>query len=441
MGKSVLLVELNEFSLPLLRFAVRELNLPHIQRLLSFSESSTFTEDTYDSGYLEPWVQWVSVHTGQPSGLHKVMHLGDVPPAEVPQLWEMLSDRQITSGFWGVMNGDRKGAKHCLFFLPDPWTFVEPGFPAEIESILDLPRYFTKNRLSPRRLVLLGKGLKLFRRMMAIGVVQRSWAEWGFWLRGLMRFGPKPFVLFSIFEYLSALAFLHYRRTYRPRVAAIFLNLIAHAQHYYWRHDVTRLAPEMVFVLKIANRIMGLLWAESPVEQVTLVMNALTQTNTNQESTWVLYVQKRPDLFLKEIGVETVKIEQLMTNDAQAFFASESDRDLAHQRLQDLKVNGQRLLFVDSNGRDPLRLFYRLDYFEDLGPEAVLQFEGRTFAFYDHFERIVVRTGKHSPHGSVFSQGLKLPPRLLNHELCKFIVEASSTGEARVQSRTDRRPL
>src|SRR5689334_19871254 len=116
-GRTLTLVELNEFSLPLVERAVSELPLPHLRTLLELRRSRLWTDDTEESGYLEPWVQWVSVHTGQPAARHRIQHLGEVPDLGFPQVWEMLGRSGVKTGIWGVMNGARREATGCHYFL------------------------------------------------------------------------------------------------------------------------------------------------------------------------------------------------------------------------------------------------------------------------------------------------------------------------------------
>lgn len=423
MTKTTLIIELNEFSTPLLRFAASKMPLKNIERVLNFKETLTHTEDSYESGYLEPWVQWVSVHTGKPATEHKIMHLGDVPSREIPQVWEKLSAKGVTTGIWGAMNGDRKNSDKCLFFLPDPWTFCEPGYPAAVQDLLDLPRYFTKNRLSASKWILLKKGLRFLKVLWSSGALVRSIKYWPRWTWGVLRFGPKPFVQFSIFEHLSAFGFLHFKRVTQPQVSSIFLNLIAHAQHYYWTDGLNKLSPEMKFTLQVADDILGDLLDAAIPGQTTLVMNGLSQKNTNSEAPWIMYLQKRPLNFLNDIGVGSLRIDQLMTNDAHAFFKTAVERDRAYDRLKGLTVNGHRLLYVEKDQHDPLKLFYRLDFFSALPDDARLELDGQTFPFFEHFENVVVRTGKHVQSGVVFADGIELPRRLANHEINAHIFD------------------
>src|SRR3990167_7265173 len=105
--KKVLLLELNEFNAELLKRAADELNLRNIQKLCALHQTQLSTRDTYESDFLEPWVQWVYIHTGKSSQEHQIKHLGDVPHLETEQIWESLSKKGVSSGIWGAMNANR----------------------------------------------------------------------------------------------------------------------------------------------------------------------------------------------------------------------------------------------------------------------------------------------------------------------------------------------
>src|SRR5216684_1464349 len=130
----MLLIELNEFNNNLLRNVARAQGLRHVEEMLSWGHARTWTADEYETGFLEPWVQWVSVHTGVPSGRHRVKNLGDVPNLTEDQIWERWSRRGLSSIVWGVMNGNRRSAEKCEVFIPDPWTFSESAYPARFEG-------------------------------------------------------------------------------------------------------------------------------------------------------------------------------------------------------------------------------------------------------------------------------------------------------------------
>jgi hypothetical protein len=149
MKKRLLVVALNEFNKELLEEVAERYSLPNIKRILDLNVIETHAPDLYESRYLEPWCQWVSIHTGPPAASHKIRNLGDVPNLGEKQLWESLSDSGITSGVWSALNARMGEAPNCKFFLPDPWTFSETDTPNEPNRILNLPRFVAKNRLSP----------------------------------------------------------------------------------------------------------------------------------------------------------------------------------------------------------------------------------------------------------------------------------------------------
>ena len=117
MKEKILLIELNEFNLDLLNVAVKELGLKNIRKILNFRHSKTLSDDNEEGQGLDPWVQWVSIHTGKPSNIHNVFRIGDIPKLEFPQLWETLSQNGISTGLWGTMNASIKNKKKDVNFF------------------------------------------------------------------------------------------------------------------------------------------------------------------------------------------------------------------------------------------------------------------------------------------------------------------------------------
>ena len=63
--ESLLVIELNEFNIDLLKKGVKKLKLKNIEKILKFNHSNTLCYDNLERHGLDPWVQWVSVHTGK----------------------------------------------------------------------------------------------------------------------------------------------------------------------------------------------------------------------------------------------------------------------------------------------------------------------------------------------------------------------------------------
>ncbi|UUZ71777.1 hypothetical protein LP415_23795 [Polaromonas sp. P1(28)-8] len=316
----LLLVELNEFSVDLFKRGISELRLPNIERLLAMQASSTTTDDRVEHRGLDPWVQWVSTHTGVPSSQHRIIHLGDAPSKlGLKQLWEVLSACGISSGVWGAMNATRGSAERCVFFLPDPWTFEERAYPEPLNDLLALPRYYSKNYLDVSKTEFALRTLRLVRYVLGSGGLLRIVGLAPLILGGVLRNGMNNAMLFSLFDLFSTVLFLKQRKQHRTQLSLIFLNSIAHLQHHRWEAG-SRLTNDLQFGLRAIDRVLGMLFASREEGEAVVVMNALTQRNIVHEKPRICYRQINPARFLRDAGFGFDSVEQLMTNDAHVFF-------------------------------------------------------------------------------------------------------------------------
>jgi len=429
----MLLLELNEFNLHLLRAAAAHEPLPHVQRLLRLPRSVIFTQDRDETGFLEPWVQWVSIHTGEPSPNHAVKHLGDLPHTRHKFIWETLDQRGITTGIWGVMNGARRESKLCTFFLPDPWTFSEQAYPATLAPLLAMPRYLARNYLniSEAKVARLLLGF-VWTSVRSLGLCDFT-ASLGLLIRGVRQFGMRPLVFITWFEYLSTLAFLRYRAGHRPAFSLLFLNILAHVQHHYWTAGVKGVTPEIRFAIRAVDRLLGRIFAAIGEATPLIVTNALSQKNTKGERTWILYRQKDPRAFVDAIGLGAATVEPLMTYDAHVFFHTAAERSAAVMLLSEAQVSGRRVFEVEADNGNPLKLFYRINFTDELPVDAVLEVNGRRLPFFAWFTMVVKRTGRHIRAGTVFARGIALPAKLENHRLHDIIGRYFYAGDAAAQ--------
>lgn len=427
----MLLIELNEFNRDLLQRLSTRHGLENIARVLGWNRSDTWTSDEYETGFLEPWVQWVSVHTGVPSSQHLVKNLGDVPNLAEDQIWERWSRRGLTSVVWGVMNGIRRNASACRTFIPDPWTFAEEAWPAKYQGLIALPRYLAKNYLDFSKLTAGRKGYDLVRTL--IRSTKGSDFVDGlriFW-RGFRQFGPTNAVFIVFFEYLSAMAFIRDVEENRPEAAIIFINMLAHVQHHYWRTGDGSDCPQIVFAAFAADEILGKLLArcEGKIGNGRVVlMNALSQTCTIEEPPWILYRPNNHAGLVSFLGVKAAKVEPLMTYDAHVFFANREDAVAGTAILEGARIDGKPLFFVEPDTHDLLKLFYRVAMTDPVGAEAEFIYRNKTARFADHFTAIVQRTGKHNQSGDLFANFEIGRAKFLNHEVSAWLEQSTATA-------------
>lgn len=417
--KEIFLLELNEFSEPLLQEAAQLWHLENLKKLIRLSSTETFTEDTYESDFLEPWVQWVSVHTGKPSSSHQIKHLGDVPHLGINQLWETLSEKGISSGIWGAMNASRGRAKNCRFFFPDPWTASETAYPEELNRLLEPLRYISKNYLNLSSLKIGSLLRLLIKEKLGLSLLK----ELPSLIKNIIRFRAAPFVFISFIEYLATLLFLKYRERYKPDFSLLFINTIAHLQHHYWKSRSLKENPQIKLGMQYLDRIVGLLFAHLRAQEALVVTNALSQKNTHDEKPWILYRQIDQASFLKEVGICYTKVEPHMTHDAHLFFENASDCIKALQALQSAEILGQKLFHVETYTDNPKKIFYRIAFTDPVPPETSFTLQGKSFAFQKLFKPIVQRTGRHIPYGTLYSTHPIFPKNIKNHEIYDYLIE------------------
>ena len=122
MSGKVIVLELNELSPALMSRFIDAGFLPSFKRLRD--ESVVAISDAHEEPpALEPWIQWISVHTGLTYRQHKVFRLGDGESHTAKRTWDYVADSNLHAWVCGSMNGsataDRRENVHIL---PDPWS-------------------------------------------------------------------------------------------------------------------------------------------------------------------------------------------------------------------------------------------------------------------------------------------------------------------------------
>src|SRR3979409_1211562 len=86
--RRLIFIELNEINFDIVGAYLATKPLPAFRSLLSGYCVRTTAEQRYE--FLEPWIQWPSVHTGLSAKEHSVFRLGDIVNSQVPQIFERL---------------------------------------------------------------------------------------------------------------------------------------------------------------------------------------------------------------------------------------------------------------------------------------------------------------------------------------------------------------
>src|SRR5690349_6556084 len=131
MSENVILLEFNELSPTLMNRFINQGHLPNFKR---FSEESAvyLTEAKERAPHLDPWIQWVTVHTGLNFDEHGLEQLNEGHTLQAKRIWDYVAERNGSSWICGSMNvGHRPGIRGAV--MPDPWaTYVKPA-PDDLE--------------------------------------------------------------------------------------------------------------------------------------------------------------------------------------------------------------------------------------------------------------------------------------------------------------------
>ena len=415
----LLMVELNEFDPDYLRRMAKVMDLPNVRRMLSMAHAETTTEDLVEHQGLDPWVQWVGVHSGKPKAQHGIHRLGATRAQTSPQLWNAVAARGYTWGVWGVMNAPRGDAAGGHFFMPDPWSFDEQAHPKRLNDLLALPRYAATNYLDMNR----KQAFLSVLRLVKFFAPPSQWPLLARFatkaIRGLTMGGPNVHTFATLLDYLSVLYFVRMRAESQSDFSVIFLNHIAHLQHQFWANDDLP-HREMKLGLQVLEATLGLLFADRRSDEGIIVMNGLKQKNVAGKGFHV-YRQINPQAVIEALGVVGGKVEQCMTHDAHILFDNAADADRAESLLRRCVLSdGHDAFFVEREA--PTRVFYQLAFEHRVSAGTSLICGNYSRPFFEVFQLICERTGAHVPQGDIFFEGISLPNRLANHEIFEHVV-------------------
>src|SRR5712671_4156756 len=86
----MIVLEFNELSPALMDTFIDQGYLPNFKRLRDASQ--VFITDAEEvAPNLDPWIQWVTVHSGLSYDEHGIFHLGDGDKLAVKSLWDLIA--------------------------------------------------------------------------------------------------------------------------------------------------------------------------------------------------------------------------------------------------------------------------------------------------------------------------------------------------------------
>lgn len=225
MKNKTILLGLNELNFDYIKFYINKGILPNFKKIF---EIQTPVETVSEKEYklLEPWVQWVTIHSGKSYKEHNVFRLGDiVNNPKLSQIFEELEAEGLSVGAVSPFNANNR-LKKPTFFVPDPWTKTNPSgnwivkalYQAVHQSVNDN----AKSKLNLKSMISLGLGLLLYVPI----------SRWFHYVKTIFK-AKNPGAKAVVLDSLLADVHLTLWKKYKPDFSNLFLNSGAHVQHHY----------------------------------------------------------------------------------------------------------------------------------------------------------------------------------------------------------------
>jgi hypothetical protein len=101
-NKKLIFIQLNEINFSILKKYSSKFQFKFFTTLFFDKLIKTHSEKDYD--LLEPWIQWVSIHTGTSALEHGVFRLGDIKNFSHEQIFEKIEKKGKVVGAISPMN-------------------------------------------------------------------------------------------------------------------------------------------------------------------------------------------------------------------------------------------------------------------------------------------------------------------------------------------------
>ena len=225
MKNKTILLGLNELNFEYIKFYISLNLLPNFKKLFDIQfPIETISEN--DHKLLEPWIQWVTIHTGKNFDQHKVFRLGDiVNNPKLLQIFEELEAEGLKISAISPFNAENRLINPGLF-IPDPWTktnvsgnwVVKLLYKAIHQTVNDN----ANSKLSIKSIFSLAIGLLLY-------IPVYRWLHYIKLILKSFKPGYKSLILDNI---LADINLTNWKK-YNPDFSYLFLNAGAHIQHHY----------------------------------------------------------------------------------------------------------------------------------------------------------------------------------------------------------------
>ncbi len=413
--KKVILLEFNELSPKLIEGFMAQGELPNFRRLRD--ESRVFISDAEEAApNLEPWIQWVTVHSGLSYDQHGIFHLGDGHKLENKCLWDILSDAGLTVWVCGSMN-QRVDLPINGAVLPDPWAAEARPYPESLQPFYRFVRQNVQEYTNDRVPLSMGDYVSFVKFMVTHGLRLRTAIAIAKQLL-LERVNKQAkWRRATILDKLQWDVFRSYYRELKPQFSTFFINSTAHFQHAHWRDMDPE--PFKVKPTEDHRKEFGGAVLFGYQEMDRIVGEAIDMAGTDTTLILSSALGQQPCLIYEDIGGKTFyrarvfdrvmewlgapgkyQVAPVMSEEFHVHFDTEANAIEGARLLRSLQVNGKPAMNVMHESGPSVYTGCRI--WEQLPPDAVLEHTalGKQIPFFRLFYQVEsLKSGMHHPDG------------------------------------------
>lgn len=416
MQKKIIQLEFNELCPTLIDGFIAQGHLRNFARLKN--QCHVFTTDAEEKApNLEPWIQWVTVHTGLSFANHKVFDLGDGHRLKVPRVWDIVGQHGQKVWICGSMNASFQKPIHG-FILPDPWsTGVRPYPDGMFDSFVNFIRANVQEHTRAKVPVSKADQLRFLTFMTTHGMKPETVTSIVKQLLG-ERGGSNRWKRAVILDQLQWDVFSWIWQRQEPAFSTFFLNSTAHFQHMYWRNmdpSVFSVKPTQTEQEQYSNAVLfGYQKMDAIVEKCLKLMDTNTivvlATGLSQQPCLKyegsggkeFYRPEDPDKLFEFAGFAgRPEFAPVMSEQFRLFFASQAEADDAKKALLGLRMGDRPVMLARTEGSE---VFAGCTIFERLPSDStIVNSKGVVRRFYELFYNCnLVKSGMHHPDGMLW---------------------------------------
>ena len=397
----VILLELNEINFDFVeKYLKSGEDLPAFSSVLNKKIYKTSSENEYE--HLEPWIQWVSAHTGKKFSEHKIFRLGDIVNSNELQIYEKLEQHGFSVGAISPMN-TKNNLKNPAYFIPDPWTKTKSdnSFLSKIitSSVSNIVNENANSKISIKSFF----GLII---SFLILVRPKNFMNFLFYAFSAIR---KPWRKALFLDKLLHEFHLSLFKSKSPNFSSLFLNAGAHIQHHYFFNSsqveselknptwyVGNREDPVLEMLKVYDDIIG----ELLKQDVSLIIaTGLSQIPYKKKKFY--YRLKNHGKFLETLGINYLEVQPRMSRDFLVKFKSEDLALDAFEILNSLEDDNGIKFFdsIDNRGKE---LFILLTYPEEITEKTFFLNSNFRISAKENVSFVAIKNGEHNERGFLF---------------------------------------